>query len=149
MKKENSKKVSKKSVQSESDFVDVHNDALMVALGIRHDILDPRDENVWVKTPNEKRILKNAKHSSREDDDHFSVIPNQFIPVWGKLVIYLKKNNKYPKTTYSTECWQNDIASILSKYQAYNKKTESSSSVILKYSWNGKTYKLGTLPFWK
>ena len=79
---------------------------------------------------------------------HFYTVPRKFIPLQGKLIIYLRKNKVYPKTTYSMKCWQSDIQNILSKYTVKNHKLNITESAVDKYTWNGKTYYPGKLPFW-
>lgn len=142
------KEIKKKTVNQENDWVDVHNDKLMVSLGIRVPSMESRDSSVWTKTKNEKRILKNVKHVI--SDGHFHTIPETKIPVRSKLIIYLKKNNKFGKTTYSTECWQHEIPSIINGFKVKDSKFESSNYLVVsKYFWNGKTYKATETPFWK
>lgn len=144
------KEVTKKQKKSAKEIeIDVTNDDLMVSIGIRLPKLTSRDQSVWTKTPNEKRILRNVRSSSKGLSGHFNVIPEKNIPVRGKLIIYLKKNTKYPKTTYSIECWQHEIAGIIGNYRALNKQSKLNENVVLKYTWNGQTYAVGTLPFWK
>lgn len=146
MKKEINNKKSKKSVKEVE--VDVTNDDLMVSLGIRVPKCESRDKSVWTKTFNERRLLKTVKYSSGTIG-HFYSIPQTKIPVRDKLIIYLKNNKKYPKTTYSIECWQHEIAEIIGNYRVFNKHSNLNENVVLKYVWNGRTYSVGTLPFWK
>lgn len=142
MKKENSKQ--------QDGWIDVHNDEVMQKMGLlRSSLQSVRDESVWRRTPNEKRILRNIKYIGRKRDMHFHSIPHAFIPVRAKLIIQLKKNKTYPKTTYSTECWMSDIPEILMKYQVVNPRTKFAESAVVKYSFDGKTYAPNELPFWK
>lgn len=124
-------------------WVDVHNDALMVELGIRQPNVEPKDISCWTKSDREKKILKKLrkrfKHSLKTGSYHTSRI----IPVYGKLIIQIKPKSGY-KTVYSTQCGQSDIPRILSNY--VDSKGES---VVIKYRWNNKWYNYGTLPFWK
>lgn len=61
MKKENVKSPSK-ATQGDSDpWVNVHDDELMIKLGIRPPHLVPRDPSVWTKTPYEKKLLKSLR----------------------------------------------------------------------------------------
>ena len=46
------------------------------------------------------------------------------------------------------KCWQSDIQDILSKYTVKNHKLNITESAVDKYTWNGKTYYPGKLPFW-
>lgn len=115
-----------KNHKEENRWVDIHDDNVMREMGLLRPFeQSPRDKSVWTKTPYEKRILSTI---SRKGGGHFHSVPSKFKRVPGKLVIYLKKNNKFPKTTYSRECWESDIPNILSKYP------------VAKYSWNNKTY---------
>lgn len=132
-------------------WINIHSDEAMRDAGfVRCSPQSSRDKSVWTKTPNERRMLLEAKHSyKKKGNEHFHSIPDKFIRVPGKLVIYLKKNKVFPKTTYSTECWQSNIPSILSQYIIINHKLKLSESLVAKYSWNGKTYLPGKLPFWR
>lgn len=147
----NKKQSPNKAIQSrEENWIDIKNDELMVKEGLRQPKLEPRDESVWSKTPNEKRILRSVRDKSKL---HTSVIPTKSIPVRSKLIIYLEKNNVYPKTTISTECWQHEISEIISNYMIVDKKNSKKDktvykNIVLKYSWNGKTYRNNELPIW-
>ena len=149
-KKNPNKKVTKRE---EEHFVDVKNDKQMVELGLRVPMLESRDSSVWTKTPNEKRILRELRHSYK-GDGHCSSIPMKSIPVRSKLIIYLEKNKVYPKTTYSIECWQHEIPSIIKNYVVIDRKNSSKDRTVYKnivkqYSWNGQTYNdYGSIPFW-
>lgn len=151
MKKENSKSPKNKAVQQEKDcWIDVHNNDVMREMGFLRPLPQaPRDESVWRKTPNERRLLRNVKHVVKGEDMHFHSVPHKHIHVRAKLIIQLKKNKKYPNTTYSTECWMSDIPDILDKYQVTNPKTKYSESAVVRYSFNGKTYAPNELPFWR
>ncbi len=138
-----------KAIQQEDRWINVHDDNVMREMGLFRPFNQaPRDESVWTKTPNERRLLKEVKYANRGKDMHFRAAPSKFIKIRGKLIIQLRKNKVYPKTTYSTECWQSDISDILSKYIIANHKLKISESAVAKYSWNGKTYYPGELPFW-
>lgn len=147
MKKENIQSPSKAPQRDEDRWVDMHNDALMVELGIRPAILSPRDKTVWTKTPNERRLLKSLRRSGK-GRIHFHSVPEKSIPVRTKLIIQLVKNDKFPKTTYSTECWQHEIKNILLQYYKRNKKTGVNECLVSKYTYNGKTYAPNERPFW-
>jgi hypothetical protein len=142
------KSVKKKIVRKEEDrWIDVHNDETMRKMGFFRplDQLE-RDKNVWTKNSYERKSLKIAKYSGK--DMHFHSIPRKIIPVQDKLIIYLTKNKKFPKTTYSVICFMHDIPNILANYNVVNSKTKMSKSVVSKYSFNGKTYKPDELPVW-
>lgn len=103
-----------------------------------------RDKSVWTKTQNEKKLLRNARNSTKKEKMHFHSIPIKNIPVLAKLIIYLKKNTKFPKTTYSTNCYMHEIGNILALYC-----TDKCENLVVKYSYNGKTYSPNERPFWK
>ena len=105
MKKENTKSPKNKAIQQEEDlWIDVHNDNVMREMGfLRPFNQAPRDESVWTKTPNERRLLRIAKSACKKEDMHFYTVPRKFIPLQGKLIIYLRKNKVYPKTAETSE----------------------------------------------
>lgn len=145
MKEKNFKRPNK-AAQNEEDFwVDVHDDDLMVELGIRPPKLAPKDPSVWTKTSNEKRLLK-AVRTRR--DVRISIGSPKTIPIRSKLIIFLKKNKKYPHTTYSTECWQHEVGYILNRYWVIDRKTNFVEPLVAKYIYNGKTYQPNERPFW-
>lgn len=128
-----------KRVKKEPDGrVNVHDDALMVKLGMQPPTLEPKDPSVWTKTPEERKALRvlRRKHKGKM---HFHTIPIKPIPVRAKLIIQLKNNKVFDKSTYSTECYMHQVGEILSKY----------SNFIIKYSYNGTTYKPYERPFWR
>lgn len=146
MKKENTKRPKKGNLE-ENCWIDIHNDDVMREMGlIRSYVQVPRDKSVWTKTPYEKRILKKYRHSCKKDM-HFHAIPRKPIRVRSKLIINLLKNKQFSKTTYSIECWQHEIPEILAKFQIVNRKAGYSTSVVRKYSWNGRTYGPTDLPY--
>lgn len=95
-----------------------------------------RDPDVWTKTPKEKKALKSLRKLYKKKM-YFHIAPPKHIPVYGTLIVQLKKNNKFPNTTYSMKCWQHEIGGILEYY-----------GTVAKYSYNGKTYKPEERPFW-
>lgn len=148
MKKENTKSPNQAIQRDEDRWINVYDDALMIEMGIRPLHVFPRDKTVWTKTPNEKRLLKILRKSCKERI-YFHTIPTKSIPVRAKLIIQLKKNDKYPKTTYSIECWQHEIGSILSNFYHENKVSKRIENLVSKYSYNGKTYSVTERPFWR
>lgn len=128
--------------------IDVHDDDVMREMGFSRFDVAPRDESVWTKTPRERELLKKLRPTWKGLNMHFHTAPRKFIQVPGKLIIQLRKNNVFPKTTYSTKCWQSDIPHILSRYVINNKRLNISKSAVLKYTWNGRTYNYNELPFW-
>lgn len=123
-------------------WVDVHNDSLMVSLGIRLPNVEPRDMSVWTKTAKEKKEVRKMRNKHKNDYITGGIKEPKSIPVVAKLIvqIYGKIGNK---TTFSYTCTQSNIPNILSKFV-----DDSGKSIIRYYKWNGKTYKPGTLPFW-
>lgn len=145
MKQESNKKPNK---TSNSGWVDVHDDALMVELGIRPKSLSPKDPNVWTKTNQERKLLRNLKRSHKEKI-HIGSIPEKVIPVKAKLIIQLKRNNKFPNTTYSMICDMHKISNILNSFMQYDKQSKTMINLVAKYKYNGKEYSPNELPFWK
>lgn len=150
MKRENTKSPKKGSpVEEEDRWINVHDDDVMREMGFFRPFNQAsRDESVWTKTPYERRILKKMRHSCKSGDMHFHSVPKKVMRVRCKLVINLFKNKRFSKTTYSTECWQHEIPEILAKYHVTDRKTGYSTSIVRKYSWNGKIYNPSDLPFW-
>lgn len=135
----------KKIEKNEEDLrVNVYDDAEMVALGIRPRNLEPRDPAIWTKNSIEK---KNAKLVRQHLKHYFEgtrwAAPRRSIPIPGKLIVQLKRNNAYKHTTYSFECMQHDIPRIIGHY-----KVGKNESLVSWYKWNGKTYNHNELPFW-
>lgn len=138
--------------QREVEPVDIYNDAEMVALGLRLPAYPGRDESVWSKTAKEKALLKKMKHSCTTKLDRGWGASPKSIPIPGKLIVRIKPSDKFimvtkegkilKKTTYFHECIQSDIPRILSKY------VEKNNSIVINYSWNGKTYNPKEVPFW-
>ena len=147
MKQETIKSPKNKASQDKDNlWVDVHNEAIMRELGFSRINVEPRDESVWTKTPKERELLKKLRNLYKNLDMRFHTPPRKFIKVPGKLIIQLRKNKVFPKTTYSIKCWKSDIPDILSNYVITNKRFNISESAILKYIWNGKTYNYNELP---
>lgn len=147
MKKEQIKSPTKAAQHEDDCWVNVHDEALMIELGIHPPKAAPRDPSVWTKTPKEKRLLATMRRIHK-GEMHFNMAPVKSIPVRAKLIIQLKKNRRFPHTTYSTTCWQHQIDNILSRYYEKNRKTGCMESVVSKYVYNGRTYKPDERPFW-
>lgn len=146
MKKENSKK---SNSSEENRWINVHDDNVMREMGfLRPFVQSLRDKSVWEKSAYDRKMLKKFRNSGRNIDMHFHTIPQKVIKVRCNLIINLRKNKKFNKTTYSIECWQHEIPFILSKFSVKN-KSGNDVNIIRKYSWNGKTYNPNELPFWK
>ena len=146
MKQEKIKSPSKALQREEDRWIDIKNDELMISLGIRPPHVKPKDKDVWTKTPYEKNAVKMKKRGNK-NTDHFYNVPVKHIPVRTKLIIQLKKNKVFDKSTYVTECWQHEIGDILYKYYVEN-KTGGKDCLIKKYIYNGKEYKPDEKPFW-
>ena len=129
--------------KKEDEWVDVHNEALMVALGIRNPDLEPRDPSVWTKTSKEKSLLKRLRNSK----GGILVRGSSFVkyePLFKyKLIITIKKDDRFMtydktlkrkvhKTVFSHTCYPKEVPFILNKY--YN---EEGKSIVKKYSYAG------------
>lgn len=149
MKKEITKSPKSKAIQKEKDrWINVHDDNVMREMGFMRPFNQaPRDKSVWQKTPNERRLLRNVKHSEKNRNMHFHTVPTKRATVCAKLIIQLKPNKVFPKSTYSQECLNTRIRDVLGRFQITNPKTEYSQSVVAKYSYNGKTYAPNELPY--
>ena len=113
--------------KEENRWIDVHDDMVMREHGLIRSLpQSPRDENVWTKTPNELRILRTVRNSCK-DDMHFNSIPVRNGKVRAKLIVQLKRNKKFAKSTYSFTCLDTEVSDILSKFDNY----------VAKYSFNG------------
>ena len=143
--------------RADDDWVDVHDDSLMVSLGLRQPALTPRDPSVWTKSSKDKNVLKRLRKVVKNDFASGWGYTPAPIPLDGKLVITIKKNNKHMiydeklkrkvfKTTFSFDCNQRHIPFILAKFS--EKKDKITKSYVIKYSWNGRTYSPTELPSW-
>lgn len=124
--------------------VDVTNDEMMVALGIRPKNLEPRDPLVWTKTTREKNRLKKVKNTMPTPPGGWSG-PEKRSPFKSRLtvhiryqkpkgVIFASKRNKWGvrfRNTLTHICAPEDVEYILDKY-----KTESST--VVKAYYNGR-----------
>jgi hypothetical protein len=129
--------------KEENRWIDVHNDKVMHEMGlVRQPVYVGRDQSVWTKSKNEKRILHNEKLRYRDDSDsHFHSIPPKRNTVYAKLIIQLVPNKKFPHSTYSKECWDTAVPTALDVYTITN-KSGVSKSLVSKYWFNGKEYTL-------
>jgi hypothetical protein len=128
------------------EWVDVYDDDLMVSLGIRYPQLNERDREVWTKSSQEKQLLKKLRRRFK-GNMHFHSKPKRSIPVRATLIIRLKPNKQFAKSTYSIICWQHEIRNILSQYIVRH-NTGLSENLVVNYSYNNKTYHVNQLPFW-
>lgn len=145
--------------------VDVHNDAEMVAIGIRVPLATPIDESVWTKTDAEKKELAKKRAVLKHYFDHtkgVSTARKWSIPLRDKLIITIRNHPKFRKikknkkgeivtnykTTFSHVCGQSEIKDVLKMFEVYDKQTKSKISLVEKYYWNGKEYAPNVLPAW-
>lgn len=149
MKKKTTKKSPKKAIQREEDrWIDVYDNAVMRKMGFLRPLKQsPRDESVWTRTPHERRILNNVKHYGNYLDMHFHSVPRKRATVFATLIIQLKKNKVFPKSTYSIKCFNNRISDILGQFKIVNPKTKQYESAVAKYSYNGMTYAPNETPY--
>ena len=129
--------------KKEDEWVDVHDEALMVALGIRNPNLEPRDPSVWTKTAKEKALLKHLRNSRGGVLASGSSFV-KYEPLFKyKLIITIKKDDKFMtydkklkrkvhKTVFSHTCYPKEVPFILNRY--YN---EEGKSIVTKYSYAG------------
>ena len=145
--------------------VDVHNDAEMVAIGIRVPLAKPVDESVWTKTDAEKKELAKKRAVLKHYFDGtkgVSTAKKWSIPFRSKLIITIRNHPKFRKikknkkgeivtnykTTFSHVCGQSEIKNVLKIFDVYDKQTKSKVNLVEKYYWNGKEYAPDVLPAW-
>ena len=134
------KKIARKQ-RVELSPVDVMNDAMMVAEGIRVPMLKPRDPSVWTKTADERRKLKIAKaRDNTKFETRWVAHRKQSCPLVANMIFHVIPTDKFPKTTYSFNCPLHEIPRILKKFKKV---------MVGEYKWNGKTYQREQLPFWR
>lgn len=148
MKEENVKSPIKVTQSVEDRWVDMHDDALMVELGIHPRPATPRDPSVWSKSKQEKKILRTLR-CAHKGKMHLGAPSRKVIPVRAKLIVQLKKNKQFPYTTYSTICDMHQIGDILNFFHQWDRQNKTMVSVVAKYTFNGKTYAPNERPFWK
>lgn len=96
------------------------------------------------KTKKEKKALKKAKERTQKiDNGHIYMSIKPYSPVRAKVIVYLRKNKTFPYTVYSALRYQDQIDDFLNKF--CNSKT--GKSLVVKYSFNGKTYSPNERPF--
>lgn len=122
-----------------SIVVNVNDDELMINLGFRCKKVEPFQVNR--KTKEEKKALRKfrKKFKMKMKLNHYI---RKVIPVVDKMIIYLKKNDIYPFTTYTRIINQDQIGDVIDMYNVNGK------NLVLKYEWNGQTYKAEERPYW-
>lgn len=106
--------------------VDVNNDAMMVAEGIRNPFVRKRDQSVWSKSDKERKAWKKRRHFP-VPDTRWSP-PTKYTGFTGKLIVNVRG---LEKTTFSHTCLETDIQYLLSKYK-------SDKCAIVRAFWNGR-----------
>ena len=148
MKKETTKSPKNKATRDKDDrWINVHDDAVMREMGFTRFERIPRDESVWTKTPRERQLLKKLRHTLKGLDLHFHSVPSKRGTVRAKLIVQLKSNDVFSKSTYSQECLNTHISDVLEKFKVIDPVTGWSESVVTKYSYNGRTYAPNELPY--
>lgn len=94
--------------------VDVNDDNLMVALGLRKAPVS-RHPELYIKTKYEKEELKRCKSNCNPISRGSATINEHFEPIMGRLTVYLKNTEKSStfRTTRPFKCYKNEIKSIL------------------------------------
>lgn len=152
MKKESIKRISgeERKTQHDDRWIDVHDDDVMRAMGfLRPFNQSPRDKSVWTKTTREREALKKAKSAYKRHshfDGHCGTAPRKTGLLRAKLIIQLKKNKEYPKTTYSYICLNTAIDDILDKFKVLN-ASGFRETLVSKYKFNGKEYRPDERPW--
>lgn len=122
--------------------VNVHDDNEMRAAGFFRpfNVVTPD----FSKTKKEKKALKKAKERTiKTDDGHIYISAKPYSPVRAKLIVHLRKNKTFPYTTYSALRYQDQINDFLNKFCS----SKTGKSLVIKYSFNGRTYKPTERPF--
>lgn len=139
----------------EDRWIDVHDHDLMVSLGMQQPYYEGRDPSVWEKTPEEKAKLAFLKSRCT------TILPRQWpstekrSPFSAKLIVRVRPSNKFKtidkhgnehKKTYFSHknVCLSDIPSILAKYYVW--KNKARQTLVISYTWNGKTYSYNELP---
>lgn len=137
---ENKKEIKKNFKKIKREAIDIHNDAAMVKTGIRMPVYNGRDMSVWSKTKEEKKKLRRMRNNISLKR---SFPKKSSVPVLAKLIVYLRKNKTFDKTTYSQVCAMSRIPEILRFFVG-----KSGNNLVSKYIYNGKEYQPDQLPYW-
>lgn len=139
----------------EDRWIDIHNHDLMVFLGLQQPYYEGRDPSVWSKTPEEKEKLRILKSRCA------TILPRQWpftaprSPFLANLIVRVRPSNKFKtidkhgnehKKTYFSHknVCLSDIPNILAKYYVW--KDKARQTLVISYTWNGKTYSYNELP---
>lgn len=138
------------AIERDERWIDVHDDDVCREMGILRPFnQSPRDPSVWSKTPNERRILKNtiAMCGGKIKGWHCPAFFQKESTVKAKMIVQLKKNKVFDKTTYSTTVGNMEIGNVLSQFIAWNPRTQRYESLVKSYTFNGKTYSADERPW--
>lgn len=110
----------------EVEPIDVNNDAMMIAAGLRQPSVKPRDPSVWSKTDKERKLWKRYRRFPIPEGNWPAPIKSsRFV---GVLIVNVKGMDK---TTFSHKCSDVSMPDILSRYK-------SETCTIVRAFWNGK-----------
>lgn len=126
------------------EFTNVHDDGLMVSLGIRQ---PPFIDVKYGKRSNDVNRQLRKLRCRHKQKMHFSIPKPRNIPVYGNLIVWLKKNTHFKNTTYSKKCYQHEIPQIL-RFFHFTSKKGNDQNTVLRYYFNGRTYGPDELPFY-
>jgi hypothetical protein len=82
----------------------------------------------WAKSEEEHQLLQ--KYKCKQRDGHFHTIPPKQNSVYNKLIIQLKSNDMFPKSTYSFMCYDGNVKNLVNRF---NEK----GNFVHNYSFNG------------
>lgn len=121
-----------------SDWVNIHDEKLMVSLGIH-----PRDYKIpnFSKTEKEKAMLRRMKRSAMPITTKMVSNNEASFPLYDKIIVYLLRNNSYKKQIYSSKIWMKDIQSYINSFVSKKGK-----NLVKYYFFNGKKYRANELP---
>lgn len=138
------------ATERDERWIDVHDDDVCREMGIiRPFNQSPRDPSVWSKTPNERRILRNtiAMCGGKIKGWHCPAFPQRESSVRAKMVVQLKKNKVFDKTTYSTTVGNMEIDNVLSQFIVWNPRIQKNESLVKSYTFNGRPYNVTERPW--
>lgn len=136
-------------------WIDIHDHDLMVSLGMQQPYYEGRDPSVWEKSLEEKAKLAVMKsRCSTILPSSWPYIPKRS-PFSGKLIVRIRPSNKFKfvdkhgneqKKTYFSHknVCLSDIPNVLAQYYVW--KDKARQTLVISYTWNGKTYSANELP---